>query len=57
MRHMVASGDRGFQSYRAYTSVADVVIRRYLEECAKIARDRLPVKLTEEDATQDRTAA
>jgi len=39
---MVASfnrGYRGFQSYRACTSVADVVIRRYLEEGAKIARD------------------
>jgi predicted secreted protein len=32
-------GYRGFQSYRAYTSVAGVVIRRYLEEGAKIARD------------------
>jgi uncharacterized protein (TIGR02301 family) len=39
---MVASfnrGYRGFQSYRACTSVADAVIRRYLEEGAKIARD------------------
>jgi uncharacterized protein (TIGR02301 family) len=39
---MVASfnrGYRGFQSYRACTSVADVVVRRYLEEGAKIARD------------------
>ena len=32
-------GYRGFQSYRACTSVADVVVRRYLEEGAKIARD------------------
>jgi uncharacterized protein (TIGR02301 family) len=39
---MVASfnrGYRGFQSYRICSSVADVVIRRYLEEGAKIARD------------------
>ena len=39
---MVASfnrGYRGFQSYRACTSVADVVVRRYLEEGAKIARE------------------
>jgi len=39
---MVASfnrGYRGFQSYRTSGSVADVVIRRYLEEGAKIARD------------------
>ena len=39
---MVASFNRGyrsFQSYRTCTSVADVVIRRYLEEGAKVARD------------------
>jgi len=39
---MVASFNRGylsFQSYRICTSVADVVVRRYLEEGAKIARD------------------
>ncbi len=39
---MVASFNRGylsFQSYRTCTSTADVVIRRYLEEGAKIARD------------------
>ena len=39
---MVASfnrGYRGFQSYRTCSSVADVVIRRYLEEGAKIARN------------------
>ena len=39
---MVASFNRGylsFQSYRTCTSVADVVVRRYLEEGAKIARD------------------
>ena len=39
---MVASfnrGYRGFQSYRTSGSVADVVIRRYLEEGAKIARN------------------
>jgi uncharacterized protein (TIGR02301 family) len=39
---MVASFNRGylsFQSYRTCTSVADVVIRHYLEEGAKIARD------------------
>jgi uncharacterized protein (TIGR02301 family) len=42
MLHMVESfhlGYRSFQSYRACTSVADVVVRRYLEEGAKIARD------------------
>jgi uncharacterized protein (TIGR02301 family) len=40
---MVASFNRGYsgfqQSYRTCTSAADVVIRRYLEEAAKIARD------------------
>jgi uncharacterized protein (TIGR02301 family) len=39
---MVASfnrGYRGFQSYRACTSAADLIIRRYLEEGGKIARD------------------
>jgi uncharacterized protein (TIGR02301 family) len=40
---MVASFNRGFrgfqQSYRNCTPAADVVIRRYLEEGAKIARD------------------
>jgi uncharacterized protein (TIGR02301 family) len=40
---MVASFNRGYrgfqQSYRNCTPAADVVIRRYLEEGAKIARD------------------
>jgi uncharacterized protein (TIGR02301 family) len=39
---MVASFNRGysgFQNYRTCTSVADVMIRHYLEEGAKIARD------------------
>jgi uncharacterized protein (TIGR02301 family) len=40
---MVASFNRGYrgfaQSYRSCTPAADVVIRRYLEEGAKIARD------------------
>ena len=39
---MVASFNRGylsFQTYRICTSVVDVVVRRYLEEGAKIARD------------------
>ena len=39
---MVASFNHGylsFQSYRTCTSVADVVVRRYLDEGAKIARD------------------
>jgi uncharacterized protein (TIGR02301 family) len=40
---MVASFNRGYsgfqQNYRTCTSAADVVIRRYLEEGAKIARD------------------
>jgi uncharacterized protein (TIGR02301 family) len=39
---MVASFNRGylnFQSYRTCTSTPDVVIRRCLEEGAKIARD------------------
>jgi uncharacterized protein (TIGR02301 family) len=40
---MVASFNRGYrgfaQSYRTCTPAADVVIRRYLEEGAKIARD------------------
>ena len=39
---MVASFNRGylsFHSYRICTSVADVVVRRYLEEAAKIAGD------------------
>ena len=40
---MVASFNRGYsafrQSYRTCTSAADVVIRRYLEEGANIARD------------------
>jgi uncharacterized protein (TIGR02301 family) len=40
---MVASFNRGYQgfqqSYRTCTPAADVVIRRYLEEGSKIARD------------------
>jgi len=40
---MVASFNRGYrgfqQSYRTCTPAADVVVRRYLEEGAKIARD------------------
>ncbi len=40
---MIASFNRGYrgfqQSYRTCTPAADVVIRRYLEEGAKIARD------------------
>jgi uncharacterized protein (TIGR02301 family) len=40
---MVASFNRGYrgfqQSYRACTPAADTVIRRYLEEGAKLARD------------------
>jgi uncharacterized protein (TIGR02301 family) len=40
---MVASFNRGFQgfqqSYRTCTPAADVVIRRYLEEGSKIARE------------------
>jgi uncharacterized protein (TIGR02301 family) len=39
---MVASfnrGYRGFQSYRTCTPAANLVIRRYLEEGEKIARD------------------
>jgi uncharacterized protein (TIGR02301 family) len=40
---MVASFNRGYrgfqQSYRTCTPAADVIIRRYLEEGAKIARD------------------
>jgi uncharacterized protein (TIGR02301 family) len=40
---MVASFNRGYrgyqQTYRSCTPAADVVIRRYLEEGAKIARD------------------
>jgi uncharacterized protein (TIGR02301 family) len=40
---MVASFNRGYsgfqQSYRTCTSTADLVIRRYLEEGAKLARD------------------
>jgi uncharacterized protein (TIGR02301 family) len=40
---MVASFNRGYrdfaQSYRTCTPAADVVIRRYMEEGAKIARD------------------
>ena len=40
---MVASFNRGYQgfqqSYRACTPAADVVIRRYLEEGSKIARE------------------
>jgi len=40
---MVASFNRGYrgfqQSYRTCTPAADIVIRRYLEEGAKIARD------------------
>jgi uncharacterized protein (TIGR02301 family) len=40
---MVASFNRGYsgfqQSYRTCTSAADVVIRRYIEEGANIARD------------------
>jgi uncharacterized protein (TIGR02301 family) len=40
---LVASFNRGYsgfqQSYRTCTSAADVVVRRYLEEGARIARD------------------
>ena len=40
---MVASFNRGYrgfaQSYRTCTSSADLVIRRYLEEGEKIARE------------------
>jgi uncharacterized protein (TIGR02301 family) len=40
---MIASFNRGFrgyqQTYRACTPAADLVIRRYLEEGSKIARD------------------
>ena len=39
---MVASFNRGytgFESYRSCTPAADLVIRRYMEEGAKIARD------------------
>jgi uncharacterized protein (TIGR02301 family) len=40
---MVASFNRGYrgfqQTYRTCTSAADLVIRRYLEEGSKIARD------------------
>jgi uncharacterized protein (TIGR02301 family) len=40
---MVASFNRGYSgfqlSYRTCTSTADVIIRRYLEEAANIARD------------------
>ena len=39
---MVASFNRGysaFESYRSCTPAADIVIRRYMEEGAKIARD------------------
>ena len=40
---MIASFNRGYrgyqQSYRQCTPAADVVIRRYLEECSKIARE------------------
>jgi uncharacterized protein (TIGR02301 family) len=40
---MVASFNRGYrgfqQTYRSCTAAADIVIRRYLEEGAKIARD------------------
>ena len=39
----VASFNRGYrgfqQTYRSCTPAADIVIRRYLEEGAKIARD------------------
>jgi uncharacterized protein (TIGR02301 family) len=41
--HMMASFNRGFrgfqQSYRTCTPAADLAIRRYLDEGAKIARD------------------
>ena len=40
--HMVASFNRGytgFGSYRRCTPAADIVIRRYMEEGARIARD------------------
>ena len=41
--HMMASFNRGFrgfqQTYRTCTPAADLAIRRYLEEGAKIARD------------------
>jgi uncharacterized protein (TIGR02301 family) len=40
---MVASFNRGFrgfqQSYRTCTPAADIVIRRYLEEGSRIARE------------------
>jgi uncharacterized protein (TIGR02301 family) len=40
---MVASFNRGYrsfqQTYRSCTPAADLVIRRYLEEGSKIARD------------------
>ena len=40
---MIASFNRGYrgfqQSYRTCTPAADIVIRRYMEEGAKIARD------------------
>jgi uncharacterized protein (TIGR02301 family) len=40
---MVASFNRGYsgfqQSYRICTPAADIVIRRYMDEGAKIARD------------------
>ena len=40
---MVASFNRGYsgfqQTYRICTPTADIVIRRYMEEGAKIARD------------------
>jgi hypothetical protein len=42
-RWMVASFNRGYsgfeQTYRICTPAADIVIRRYMEEGAKIARD------------------
>ena len=41
--HMMASFNRGYrgfqQAYRSCTPAADLAIRRYLEEGAKIARD------------------
>jgi uncharacterized protein (TIGR02301 family) len=40
---MIASFNRGFrgfqQSYRTCTPAADIVIRRYLEEGSRIARE------------------
>jgi uncharacterized protein (TIGR02301 family) len=41
--HMIASFNRGYhgfeQTYRTCTPAADLAVRRYLEEGAKIARE------------------